>query len=734
MQQPEWFPPTNGGARSPLKLYNSLTRSKNEFVPNEGNKVAWYICGPTVYDSGHMGHGRCYVTMDIMRRLLTDYFGYDVFYVMNITDIDDKIILRSRRKHLLKLWKARHGGDAAAVRAVVTAAAGDVAAANEAIKADTTDPKEQLALATHARVTEVLAQADAGADALLAVAEDMVMARLDKLWFEEDASVEDLFGSKVEDLAAHEVFSAHAYHFEQEFLDDMKGLNVQLPSVLTRVSEYVPEVVAFVQRIIDNGYAYEADGSVYFDVKAYAVKHPYGKLEPWSVGDLSLTAEGEGALSAAATGKKSPQDFALWKKSKRGEPVWPSPWGEGRPGWHIECSAMASDMTGAQLDIHSGGIDLCFPHHDNEIAQTEAHYEGKQWVNYFLHAGHVHIEGQKMSKSFKNFTTIRTVLDSYTSRQIRMMFLLHSWESPMDYTVDGMESAKVIEKLFNEFFLNVKASVRDARAKGRAHQEKWEAAERELHAVLLKAQAEVHEALADSLNYPKAMSILQSLVSSGNKYMKSGDVKNGYVLREIAVYITKMFTIFGLIDHAGEIGFPIEGGAGSKEDTLEPYLNALSSFRDEVRRLAREGAPAKDLLILSDKLRDDVLPELGVRLEDTGEGGSGLWKLEDATALRFEKEQRKLAEAERAAAKAAKAKERAEAKALKAAKAAVPPAELFKGTNAVNQEVFTQWDADGVPTHDADGEELKKATAKRVRKLFDAQTKAHAKWLASQDK
>lgn len=174
----------------------------------------------------------------------------------------------------------------------------------------------------------------------------------------------------------------------------MQLLNVKPADVLTRVSEYVPEIVAFVEKIIQNGYAYESQGSVYFDVGAFKKQHNYAKLAPWAAGHGELLEEGEGSLGANLTGKKSSADFALWKASKAGEPYWESPWGRGRPGWHIECSAMAGEVIGEVLDIHSGGIDLCFPHHDNELAQSEAYFGNQQWVNYFLHAGHLHIEGQ----------------------------------------------------------------------------------------------------------------------------------------------------------------------------------------------------------------------------------------------------------------------------------------------------------------------------------------------------
>lgn len=260
-------------------------------------------------------------------------------------------------------------------------------------------------------------------------------------------------------------FSEFSRHFETEFFEDMKALNVELPDVITRVSEFVPEIIKYIEQIISNGYAYEANGSVYFDVQKYndGEKHKYAKLEPTSATDVEKLKEGEGVLTSAETDEKRNKfDFALWKKSKEGEPFWDSPWGQGRPGWHIECSAMASDFFKEwPIDIHSGGIDLRFPHHDNEIAQSEAYYECDQWIKYFMHTGHLHIQGKKMSKSLKNFITIKHILTEYNHRQVRMLFLLHNWDSLMNYSTEkSMPEAVEKERQFTEFFKNVKATLR----------------------------------------------------------------------------------------------------------------------------------------------------------------------------------------------------------------------------------------------------------------------------------
>lgn len=263
-------------------------------------------------------------------------------------------------------------------------------------------------------------------------------------------------GSSVPDDPA--LFRSVPTEMERLFFADMRALRVRPPTTLTRVSEYVPEVVAYVERIIARGYGYAApDGSVYFDTAAFdgaaetdgQWTHSYAKLAPWSKGNKALIDEGEGSLSLAGSGKRSASDFALWKASKPGEPAWPSPWGPGRPGWHIECSVMASAVLGERLDIHSGGSDLAFPHHDNELAQAEAYHGCRQWVDYFLHTGHLHIEGLKMSKSLKNFITIQDALRSHTARQLRLAFLLQLWSAKMDFRESSLQEVLAIEAAFD---------------------------------------------------------------------------------------------------------------------------------------------------------------------------------------------------------------------------------------------------------------------------------------------
>jgi cysteinyl-tRNA synthetase len=381
-------------------------------------------------------------------------------------------------------------------------------------------------------------------------------------------------GSTLTDPA---LFRALPAEMEASFFADMAALRVERPTTLTRVTEYVPEIVAFVERIIANGYAYAAGPSVYFDVNAFegakaksaaageddAWTHVYAKLHPWSKGDSSLLQEGEGSLSSGS-GKRSKTDFALWKGSKPGEPAWDSPWGPGRPGWHIECSVMASAVLGNGMDIHSGGIDLAFPHHDNELAQAEAYHDCRQWVNYFLHTGHLHIEGLKMSKSLKNYITIQEALQRNTARQLRLAFMLQPWAGRMDFKESAMVEVKAREALFNNFFANAKAIVAKAAATrtldGLHH---FEQAEADLMRALQAAQAAFHEALCDSFDMPKAMDVLSSLVTQSNTYINARSPFNTSALEAVAQWVTRMLRMFGLGD--GPATTPIGWGEGGSE-------------------------------------------------------------------------------------------------------------------------------------------------------------------------
>ncbi|KAJ1448165.1 tRNA synthetases class I (C) catalytic domain-containing protein [Pelagophyceae sp. CCMP2097] len=614
-----------------LVIYNSLTRSKVPFVPMDpkGKAINMYICGPTVYDAAHLGHARTYIQFDVVRRLLRDVCGYDVTFVMNVTDVDDKIIMRSAERGVSSVALARE--------------------------------------------------------------------------------------------------------WESKFLRDMALLGVERPSLMPRVTEYVPEIVSFVAKIIERGVAYAVDGSVYFDTGAFAAQgHDYGKLVPESIGSAELMAEGEGKLAAAASAKKDAKDFALWKASKPGEPSWPSPWGAGRPGWHIECSAMIEATIGQTgvIDIHGGGFDLRFPHHDNELAQSEAHCGCAQSVNYFVHTGHLHIRGLKMSKSLKNFVTIDQALNGVVGESgekeeavrastMRLMFCLVKYNAPCDYSDNMLAGARTIERKFKEYFHNVAAALRPLESDPDTIQ-KASTAEEPLQSAISHARAEVRARFLDDFDTPGAVLALQALVDATNLYLQPPRIAVPLVVAEAALVVADTLATLGV---RGVVSDDLVAGlrfstahAQSSDDgastaSLAPLLDVLSRFRDDVRNAARGGATQK-ILELCDALRDDALPEMGVRLEDRG--ASSVWKLDDADVLRAERAT-KLAE-ERAKAEL-KAADMAK-KEAKAAAAKVAPQDMFK-----NNAAYSAFDADGVPTHDAAKEPLSASGAKKLRKEWEKQKK-----------
>ncbi|KAI1903982.1 hypothetical protein AGOR_G00001000, partial [Albula goreensis] len=725
--QPPWSPPA-GTDPPQLRLYNSLTRAKEVFVPQNGRRVLWYCCGPTVYDASHMGHARSYISFDILRRILMNYFKYDVFYCMNITDIDDKIIKRARQNHLLEQYKQK--------KLSPTQILQDVLAARtpfQAKLADTTDPdKKQMLERLDAAVTAALGPLQGAVES--GATEAVLQTQAEVLLEEAKDLLSDWLDSKLgSQVTENSIFSLLPKYWEGEYHKDMEALNVLPADVLTRVSEYVPEIVEFVKKIVDNGYGYESNGSVYFNTAKFdsSDKHSYAKLVPEAVGDQKALQEGEGDLSISAdrlSEKKSQNDFALWKASKPGEPSWDSPWGKGRPGWHIECSAMAGSILGESMDIHGGGFDLRFPHHDNELAQSEAFFENDHWVRYFLHTGHLTIAGCKMSKSLKNFITIKDALAKNSARQLRLAFLMHSWKDTLDYSPNTMESAIQYEKFLNEFFLNVKDVLR-APTDITGQFEKWEAAEIELNQSFYKQKAMVHEALCDNIDTRTVMDELRTLVGQSNSYMASRKsaklLPNRMLLKSIATYLTDMLKTFGAIEGADPIGFPV-GGNGQNvdlESTVMPYLKVLSDFREGVRKIARE-QKVTEVLRLCDAVRDDILPELGVRLEDH-EGLPTVVKLVDRDTLLREREEKKKVEEEKQKKKEEAARKKEEQEAAKLAKMKIPPSEMFRSET----EKYSKFDETGFPTHDIEGKEISKGQTKKLRKLYEAQEKLHKEYL-----
>lgn len=319
-----------------MKIFNTLTNKKEEFKPIEENKVKIYACGPTVYDYFHLGNARPFIIFDTLRRYL-EYRGYEVKFVQNFTDIDDKMIKRANNE-----------------------------------------------------------------------------------------------GITVKELAER---------FIKEYYVDAEGLNVKKATVHPRATEVIPEIIDMCNRLIENGYAYEANGDVYFSTKKFK---DYGKLSHQPLEDLEA-----GARIDVSDIKKDPMDFAVWKSKKEGEPYWQSPWGEGRPGWHIECSAMVNKYLGKTIDIHCGGKDLAFPHHENEIAQSEG-ANGVEFAHYWMHNGYININNKKMSKSLGNFFTVRDLANKFSYGVLRFFMLSAHYRSPINFSDDLlMQSQKGLERIIS---------------------------------------------------------------------------------------------------------------------------------------------------------------------------------------------------------------------------------------------------------------------------------------------
>ena len=526
-------------------VLNSVTGEKELFVPldSTGKRVSWYICGPTVWDKAHLGHARTYVTFDIIRRIMEKVCGYSIFYVMNITNVDDKII------------RAVQGTDKS--------------------------------------------------------------------------------------------ISAYAASFEQEFHEDMRSLGVRQPSALTRVSEFIPDIVAYVKQILDNGFAYAGKhtGSMYFDSHAFAASaRGKGRKEEKKAKDEAKNeakneakeetkeeaakqeepeeeeAEEEGLIRQE---KKNTKDFALWKSAKEGEPSWDSVFGWGRPGWHVECSCMSTHLLGSRFDIHAGGQDLWHPHHTNEQLQAQAYSRQPTptpWVNYFLHSGHLCIEGRKMSKSLKNFLSIREVLLNYTGRQVRLFFLLYPWHAPIHYSSATLDAAAAQDKYFKDFLLRISSLPFNATVPERWGEDDWR-----LHKQLDEVQSQVKNYLLDNFNYTAALTALGDLVSSTHKAVCTPSS-----LRSIGHYVSETLSIFGL-DYAVE--------AETKKNGDEKVVAALAAFRQKIRELALvHPSLHRPFLQACNELRDDIMTRLGVRLLD---GAMVSYLLEDPDVLLNEIKKRK---------------------------------------------------------------------------------------------
>jgi cysteinyl-tRNA synthetase len=454
-----------------LQIYNTLTRKTEVFKPLHEGKVGLYVCGMTVYDYCHVGHARVFVVFDMIVRYLR-YLDYNVHYVRNITDIDDKIIDRARERDI---------------------------------------PYKALT---------------------------------------------------------------------EEFIDcmheDEAQLGVMLPDEEPRATEYMEEMIAMIETLIEKGAAYQGEsGDVYFSVKA--CDH-YGELVHQDVNQLRV-----GARVDIIEAKRDPLDFVLWKLAKPDEPSWPSPWGEGRPGWHIECSAMSLHCLGSQFDLHGGGIDLRFPHHQNEVAQSDT-ANGCQTVQGWVHVGHVQVNEEKMSKSLGNFFTIREVLKQYAPEVVRYFMLASHYRSPVNYADDNLESAKQALARFYLTLRDVKPSEPDALLDGEFDQR-------------------FHAALDDDFNTPEAFAVLFDLTRYINTLSNQGEEK------EASQHA-------GLLKHLAEI-------LGFLQDEPDHFLqlDADAAAVDEVDAMIkeREQARADKDWAKADAIREALLAK-GVVLEDGEQG------------------------------------------------------------------------------------------------------------------
>ena len=711
---------------------------------------------------------------------------------MNITDVDDKIILAARQQHLLSQWLAKQKEVRVEVRDMTQRAfdaylrknlplmshdtvsetyepetkrayghvlEGQSAAGDGSPPGDK-EAKIKMHLNAGRLAAEALMLSDPTLDDFAAKASGVLLPYIDSL---ESSTVQG---------KDHDIFTKLTKRYEQRFFEDMKALNVRYPDKVTRVTEYGPQIVDFVKRIQENGFGYESAGSVYYDIGAWEDSGGvYARLEPWNRGDKELQADGEGSLSTKNAGfKRSNADFALWKASKPGEPSWPSPWGDGRPGWHIECSAMASGILGKQFDIHSGGIDLAFPHHDNELAQSEAYWcehgrgsDVKQWVNYFMHMGHLSIQGSKMSKSLKNFITIREALakGEWTPRSLRIVFLLGSWKDGLEITRDMTKAGLGWEERVNNFFIKVRdLQQRNGHTHTNGSTNGSNGSVVELDKGLESAKGKFHDAMCDSFDTPTAMRIISDLITT---YNSSTHVPLTTTL-SIARWISDIVQMFGLdatpppkntigwsgIDIpekakpfiyplaqlrdrvreqaiAGKIELSELGRMEDKDTTFssnQPYANANADFQRRVIELHKQDASPKDYLAACDHLRDTVLWNLDIYLEDR-ENAPALVRPLSASL----KEERRDREALLASKATAKGKAKADAEAAereRLEKGRLSHVEMFRTSE------YSEWDAEGLPTRDAEGKEIAKSRSKKLRKDWERQKKFHEAYMAAQ--
>jgi len=459
-----------------MKIFNTMTRQKEEFVPIKPNEITMYVCGPTVYNYFHIGNARTFLVFDTIRRYF-EYRGYKVKFVQNFTDIDDKMIKRAN---------------------------------------------------------------------------------------EENTTVRELGDRYIE-----------------EYYKDADGLNIERATVNPRATEYIEEIIKFIQDLIDKGYAYEVDGDVYFSTKKFK---EYGKLSGQNLDDLQA-----GARISVDERKKDPMDFAVWKSEKPGEPSWDSPWGKGRPGWHIECSCMAHKILGETIDIHAGGADLVFPHHENEIAQSEAR-SGKPFANYWMHSAYLNINNKKMSKSLNNFFTTREILEKYDAEVVRLFMLSAHYRTPLNFSDELLESAKASkERLYNAIG-NLERLIDEVKTENLKEEEKAYIEN------LNSYKGKYIDKMDDDFNTADAISVIFDLIKDINTNIGVDSSK------ELIKYC---------LDLIRELGKPLGILQKSTIEDLNSEIEALIEERQQARKNKNWA--------LADKIRDD-LKARGIILEDTPQG------------------------------------------------------------------------------------------------------------------
>lgn len=479
-----------------LTLYNDLTRKKEPFVPLTPGRVTFYSCGPTVYDFFHIGNARPFIVFDVLRRYL-EHLGYEVTFVQNFTDIDDKMIQRAHSE-----------------------------------------------------------------------------------------------GIEVSDLAAR---------FIGEYYKDADALGIRRADVAPLATEHMPEIIGTIERIIERGHAYVSEGDVYFDVRSWP---GYGKLCKQSLDELEA-----GARVEVGERKRDPLDFALWKAQKPGEPAWDSPWGKGRPGWHIECSAMSSKYLGTTIDIHSGGVDLTFPHHENEIAQSEA-ASGEPFVRFWLHNGFLLIDKEKMSKSLGNFMTARAARQKYPPLAIRLFMLSAHYRSPINFAPEGLEQAeRGVTRL-----RNCRADLAFARRTRMGGEPGAGSFPADFLAELKRLDDDFHAAMDDDFNTAAAVGVLFEVVKAINSGLKEHPSLPVAFFDAAEAELAKIDGILGVI---GPEELPKEEESAGEEALGDAEIERLIEERCAARK-------AKDFA-RSDEIRA-MLAERGVVLEDTPQGTR--WKRE----------------------------------------------------------------------------------------------------------